>query len=128
MPKISSPQELNYSRKEDFGKVPEYLSKVKEEIRRENEMINKYVKEQLGEVEREPEKYDEVAEIERLDLIAALKEKWTQVNANYQKITHLVNLDTAGQVRRKEQFENELKTLENDIEKLSRAKSLLIKN
>ena len=128
VPRVIESNDLNYLKKEDYGKVPEYLSKVREEIRRENEMIDKYVKEQLGEVEREPERFEEISEYERQDLVAQLKEKWDHVNAKYQKITHLVRLDTTGQVRRKEQLENELKTLETDIEYLSRAGSLLVKH
>jgi signal recognition particle GTPase len=115
-------------KKEDYGRVPEYLSKVKAEIKRENDMIDKYVKEQLGEVEREPERFDEISEHEKQDLIVALKAKWDHTNAQYQKMTHLVKLDTAGQIRRKEHLENELKQLEAHIERLSRAGALLIKN
>lgn len=128
VPKVINTGELNYLKKEDYGKVPEYLTKVKDEIRREQQMIDKYVKEQLGEVEKEPERFDEIPESERYELIAALKAKWDFVNASYQKITHLVNLDTTGQVRRKEQLEAELKTLETDIERLSKAGALLIRN
>lgn len=120
--------DLNYLKKEDYGKVPEYLKKVREEIRRENEMIDKYVKEQLGEVEREPERFEEFSDYERQELVSKLKEKWDYVNAQYQKITHLVRIDTTGQVRRKEQLEAELKTLETDIEYLSRSGPLLVKH
>lgn len=119
--------DLNYLKKEDYGKVPGYLSKVRDEIERENEMIDKYVKEQLGEVEREPETYEEIPDNERMELINALKNKWDNVNARYQQITHLVRLDTTGQVRRKEQLEAELKTLETDIERLTRAGSLVVR-
>ena len=128
MPRVLNNGNLNYLKKEDYGKIPEYLSKVKDEIRRENDMIDKYVKEQLGEVEREPEKFEEISEFERQDLVSALKDKWDTVNARYQQITHLVRLDTTGQVRRKEQLEAELRTLETDIEYLSRPGSLLVKH
>lgn len=113
-------------KKEDFGKVPAYLKQVKEEIRRENEMIERYVKEQMGEVDKPPELYEEFSDAERFELLEALKAKWDNVNAMYQKITHLVKLDTTGQVRRKEQLEGELARLENDIEKLERASTVLI--
>jgi hypothetical protein len=126
VPRAVETQELNYMTKEDFGKVPKYLTYVKEEIKRENEMIQKYVKEQLGEVDEEPIKYEEYPETERRDLIYALKLKWDKVNAEYQKITHLVHLDTTGQRRRKERLEEELRTLENDIEKLQKQGPLLI--
>jgi hypothetical protein len=108
--------------------VPQYLKKVREEIRKENDMMDKYVKQQMGEFDREPDKFEEISEYERQDLISALKEKWDSVNARYQQITHLVRLDTTGQVRRKEQLETELKTLETDIEYLSRPGSLLVKH
>jgi hypothetical protein len=41
VPKQIGGTELNYMKKEDFGKVPSYLSQVKEEIRRENQMIER---------------------------------------------------------------------------------------
>jgi hypothetical protein len=90
---------LNYLKKEDYGKVPVYLSQVQEEIRRENEMIESYVKRQETSYAQEPEGYAVLTEGERLELIEALKAKWDAVNANYQKITHLVVLDSLGQVR-----------------------------
>lgn len=120
-------KELNYLKKEDYGKVPSYLTQVKEEIRRENEMIERYVKEQMGEVERTPETFEEMTEEERLILLEELKNKWDHVNAKYQKGTHLVKLDTTGQIRRKEQLEAELTQLEHDIERLQRASAVLIK-
>lgn len=127
VPRAVEMGEPNYMKKEDFGKVPSYLNQVKEEIRRENEMIEKYVKEQMGEVEREPDSYEEISNDERAELIASLKAKWDSVNANYQKITHLVLLDTAGQIRRKEQYEKQLSQLENDINKLQSKAPLLLR-
>ena len=59
-------------------------------------------------------------EIERIELLGQLKAKWDATNANYQKLTHLVNLDSCGLIRRKSGLETELKNLEDDIAKLSR--------
>jgi len=126
-PRRPTQKELNYLKKEDYGKVPAYLSQVKEEIRRENDMIERYVKEQMGEVERTPESYEELTEEERYNLLEELKSKWAHVNTKYQRQTHLVKLDTAGQVRRKETMENELQQLERDIEKLQHASSVLVR-
>jgi Calmodulin-binding len=127
VPKRTDTGELNYLKKEDFGKVPAYLTQVKEEIRRENDMIEKYVKEQLGEVEGPQEQYEELTESERLELISALKSKWDHTNAAYQKITHLVKLDTTGQVRRKEQLEGAMQQIESDIERLTKAGPIMVK-
>lgn len=115
-------------KKEDFGKVPAYLAQVKEEIKRENEMIERYVKEQMGEVEEAPEVYEEFSEEERIALVNALKAKWDHTNAQYQRITHLVKLDTTGQLRRKETLEAMLTKLENDIQRLDRPGPVLIRN
>ena len=126
-PKRIETKELNYLKKDDFGKVPSYLTQVKEEVRRENEMIDKYVKHQMGEVERSPEVFEEMDEYEKSSLIDALKAKWDSVNTKYQRITHLVQLDTTGQVRRKEQLEAELSKLERDIERLQRPGPILVR-
>ena len=128
VPKALDMGELNYMKKEDFGKVPAYLSEVKEEIRRENDMIDRYVKEQMGHIDEEPDHFDQISDEERIALINALKAKWDNVNKDYQKITHLVTLDTAGQVRRKEDFENTMEQLEKDINKLQGRGTLLVKH
>ena len=128
MPKVPVSKELNYLKKEDYGKVPEYLTKVREEIRRENDMIDTYVQKQMGLTDRKHETFDEMPDYERQDLILALKDKWDAVNARYQQITHLIQLDNTGQIRRKDQLETELKTLETDIEYLSQPGALLVKH
>ncbi len=119
---------MDYTKKEDFGKIPAYLTQVKDEIRRENEMIERYIRQQMGEVERTPESYEQMTEEERRDLIYQLKEKWDHTNNLYQKQTHLVKLDSHGQIRRKEHFEATLAQLERDIDRLERASDVLIRN
>ena len=61
-------------------------------------------------------------------LVDQLKTKWDAVNAKYQKMTHNVNLDTVGKVKRKEFMEKELKQLEADIGKLEKPQPIYIKN
>ena len=89
MPKVHDKGELNYLGKEDFGKVPQYLTQVKEEVRREKEMIDRYVKEQMGIQEEQPEVIEELSEDERHELLNALKAKWEIVNSKYQVISSL---------------------------------------
>jgi len=120
VPKLSGSTEPDYLKKADYGSAPAYLGQVKEEIRRENEMIDAYVKEQMGYEEHAGEKLDPLSEEERHELITALKKKWDAVNQKYQRMCHMVKLDTVGKVKRKEGMENELKQLEADIEKLER--------
>ena len=121
-------QQPVYKTKVDYGKVPAYLSDVKAEIERENDMIESYIKAQ----EPQDEEAGDVGEVmtaeERDALVDQLKTKWDAVNAKYQKMTHNVNLDTVGKVKRKESMEKELKQLEADIGKLEKPSPIYIKN
>jgi len=103
--------------------VPEYLSQVKEEIRRENEMIDAYVADmgrgQGGRRDDDAAPLEVMSDEERIDLLRALKTKWDAVNAKYQKMCHMVKLDTVGKIKRKESLEKELDALEADIKKLA---------
>lgn len=127
VPKGLDKKEPDYLKKADYGQTPAYLDHVKEEIRRENDMIDAYVKEQMGLSEEHDDLTDELDAAERQTLIDALKRKWDAVNATYQKMTHNVNLDTVGKVKRKEAMEKELKGLEADISKLEKPQPIYIK-
>ena len=111
-------QPPQYRNKADYGKVPAYLSDVKQEIERENQMIAEY----LRGGQEEYDEYDadevELGQEEAEALIDALKTKWDDTNQKYQKMCHMVKLDTIGKVRRKENLEKELNQLEKDIESL----------
>jgi len=121
VPQRSTEVEADYLAKADFGKVPEYLGQVKEEIRRENEMIDAYVAEMAGGGQGADEgpAMDRMSDEERVQLLKSLKAKWDSVNAKYQKMCHMVKLDTVGKVKRKESMEKELDTLEADIKRLA---------
>jgi len=125
-PRQPKPGQPNYLLKEDYGKVPDYLALVKEEVRRENDMIDRYVRERMGEIDEVPEVFERMTEDERLDLLDGLKDKWDFLNRKYQKITHHVSLDTLGELHRKESMEAQLKRIEGYIAKLERASSVLI--
>eukprot|EP01006_Ploeotia_vitrea_P058040 TRINITY_DN68683_c0_g1_i1.p1 TRINITY_DN68683_c0_g1~~TRINITY_DN68683_c0_g1_i1.p1 ORF type:complete len:262 (-),score=-0.44 TRINITY_DN68683_c0_g1_i1:110-895(-) len=127
-PKVIPVAESNYMKKEDYGKIPAYLKQVKEEIRRENDMIDQYVKARMGVEETNPEHIETFDEQDRQDLLSQLKAKWDVTNANYQRMTHLVKLDSCGKIRRKTELENTLKALEADIEKLSRPGNILVRH
>jgi len=74
----------------------------------------------------EEESAKELLPAERDDLILQLKEKWDSVYEKYQKLTHVVKLDTVGKVKRKEQLEAQLEQIENDIQKIEKTKILII--
>ena len=113
--------EVPFTAREDYGKVPAYLETVKAEIEHEKELVDKYVAEQYGPSVNNGSRQEQVAmdEEERRELINKLKQRWGDVNAEYQKYCHKVILDTPGEIKRKASQEAELKQLEEYIEKLS---------
>jgi hypothetical protein len=113
-----------YTKKKDYGKVPEYLNHVKEDIKEEKRAINEYFNIQrttMQKVEGDP-----LPQSERDDLLRKLKMKWGEVNRRYQKIAHNTILDTIGKVKRKEVLERELSQLEKDIKLLSSKRQIII--
>lgn len=116
-PKKVSEGAKDYLKKEDYGKVPRYLTHIKNDIEAEYDYIR-----QLQEQEEEERSamQRELPEGERQQLINGLKAKWEQINTEYQATTHLTVLDTTGKVFRKERYEAQLSQIEKDIEKLNR--------
>lgn len=64
-------------------------------------------------------------EFERRELFNKLKQRWGEVNAEYQKYCHKAP-DTPGDIQRKAAQEAELKQLEDDLEVLGRPGPLVI--
>merc|ERR1719377_281312 len=101
-PKKVGQEVKDYLGKADYGKVPQYLHKIKHDIAEEYEYIRK-----LQEEEEEEQKANQVRQLteeEKAALIEGLKAKWEKVNTDYQATTHKVKLESIGEVRRKEQY------------------------
>lgn len=116
-PKLNNNPQKDYLKKKTYGKVPQYLQKIKKEIDDEYELVREMQLEE--ENERDRQKYL-MQEEEKNELIAALKKKWEVVHKEYQTLTHKSKLDTLGMKNKKETCERELQQLEKDIEKLSK--------
>lgn len=119
-PKMVDNGKLDYTKKEDYGKVPAYLNEVKAQIEEERTMIQDMLMQQ--DVEGDYDMVTELSDSERAELIKALKAKWDAVNAQYQLITFKrvsSSNSTVGAIRRKEGCERQLAQLEKDIERLS---------
>merc|ERR1711972_425173 len=116
-PKKTSNSAKDYLNKEDYGKVPKYLSQIKSDIQGEYDYIRQLEAQQSAE---DNQRHKPLDDKERQELIVGLKSKWEAVNSEYQQATHLVKLDTVGKISRKEKQEAELSQIEKDIEKLAR--------
>ena len=88
VPRREAAPSVNYMKKADYGKVPEYLSHVKKDIEEEMRVIDEYFSEDKQEPEDEGEY---LSDEERADLIEKLKQKWDETNKKYQKIIILSN-------------------------------------
>lgn len=113
-------QPIDFTKKPEYGKVPSYLHEVKSDIQKEREYVAAIMQREQQQLENSQPKMKLLPENERLRLLDSLKEKWGSVNHEYQKHTQRVRLDTVGSVRRKEDFEAQLTSLEKSIEKLSK--------
>ena len=101
--------EPRYTEREDYGKVPAYLSDVKAEIDKEKTLVEMYVAEQSGNAQVEDKDNMEILdEGERRELIGKLKQRWDVVNASYHKMAHKAVMDTPSEMKRKALHEAEL--------------------
>ncbi|XP_033126896.1 enkurin-like [Anneissia japonica] len=102
-----------YTSKKNFGKVPEYLTKRNEEVRRAQEEYDDYIREHYrrGAMKN-------LSESERQSIIDGLKKNWEGIHHQYQGLSMVT--DTAPKKARKERLEAEMKQLERDIELLEK--------
>jgi len=96
------------------------MKKVKKEIVAEKAYIAQAMDQERQQYEAGEPKMRLLPEAERLRLLDNLKKKWEAVNLSYQGMTHCVVLDTIGKRARKENYENQMKQLEQSIEKMSK--------
>lgn len=116
-PKLPTNTQKDYLKKKNFGKVPQFLQKIKREIEDEYQLVREMQIEEENERDRQKFMLDDH---EKTELIAALKKKWEVVHKEYQTLTHKGKLDTLGIKNKKENCERELAQLEKDIAKLSK--------
>lgn len=105
-------KDKDYLKKKNYGKTPNYLQKIKNEIEDEYQLVKEMQIEEDN--EREKQKFL-LPDKERQELIDALKKKWEIVHKEYQEITHIQKIDTIGKKNKKEKCEHELQQLEKDI-------------
>ena len=111
-PAKAASEEKDPLQKKNYGKVPNYLQKVKADIEEEYTTLRQLKEEQQDEEERK--KFLMVPE-EIAALKEGLKKKWEAVNKEYQTITHIRKPDTQGLKRKKENCEKELDQIEKDL-------------
>ena len=79
-PVIPSQKDKDYLKKKNFGRVPKYVTKIKNEIEDEYNLVREMQIEEQN--ERDRQKFL-MPENERQELIAALKKKWEVLHIEY---------------------------------------------
>ena len=113
-PKRVPQTEERYTAKEDFGKVPDYLVRIKQERQEEDEFIK-----HIQQMRAEQTGVKILPEEERLKILAGLKQRWTELNKQYVQNTSFV-ISTERARLRKENLEAQLTQVEKDIEQMSK--------
>jgi len=113
-PKRVPTTDVRYTSKADYGDVPEYLKRIKQERQEKDEFIK-----HIQQVRAEQTGVKLLPEEDRLKILAGLKERWTEMNKQYIQNTSFV-ISTERARLRKENLEAQLTQLEKDIEKMSK--------
>jgi hypothetical protein len=117
-PKKVGVEVKDYLHKEDYGKVPTYLTKIKNDIAEEYDYIRRLQEEEERMMIESQQRV--LTGEEQYALIEGLKAKWEKVNTDYQATTHITLMDSIGKKIRKEKYEAMLALIEKDIEKLNK--------
>jgi len=115
VPKKPVSTRIDYLQKQDYGKVPGYLGRVKQQIQEEYKMIEEM---QQSNMPQQEDDIELITDEERAKLLEGLKARWEVVNKEYQTLSF--TLDTPAKKKRKEEYEAQLEQIEKDIKQLSK--------
>lgn len=117
-PKLPQSKDQDYLKKKTYGKVPKYITKIKNEIEDEYNLVREM---QIEEQQEKDRQKFLMPEAERQELIAALKKKWEVLHKQFQEKTHYaMPLDTVGKKNRMDALTREMDSIEEDIKKLQK--------
>lgn len=104
-----------FTKSSNFGKVPSYLEKIKQEL------LEKQIaaKKQFEKCERE-----NLSAKDREEMLKGLMHNWHLLQTEFQKLPLVI--DTVSKIKRKNDLENILKQLEQDIGLLKSNREILI--
>lgn len=108
-------KKVRYTNKEDYGKVPAYLTEINQQMEAEYQTIKAMANQKEEDLKK---KRYVLSEGEKKKLAADLKQKWDEIHRRYQKQTHITDLDCYGKVHRKLDMEKQMDLISSQIEKL----------
>ena len=113
----------NFLLKKDFGQVPEYLDKVKQQVAEEIECVLQAE----AEKNRKPDRYIKMSAEEKEVLRKNLIMKFEQINHEYQKITYIPPRieDSIGLKKKRNYCESQLAQIEKYLAMLNKDEILV---
>eukprot|EP00736_Rhodelphis_marinus_P004052 Rmarinus@m.312 len=120
-PKNRGKGQTNYLKKKDYGKIPEYLERNKEEIEKEKEIIRQMHQQQQNEL---ADRFVLLSVEQRSALVDKLKDSYDRTMMEFQAIP--VILDTDSKKQRKEALEAKLAGIEKEIRKFETAHDIFV--
>lgn len=118
-----APEAMDYTKKPTFGKIPDYLDKIKMTIDKENEFIRNLQDRRTI----KPEPTQELSAEEAQAIRERLQKKHADLTHAYQGLTHITKDNTLGFLRRKEGLEKALDEVERDLNCLQKSPILVVK-
>ncbi|BFZ02302.1 hypothetical protein BsWGS_05341 [Bradybaena similaris] len=118
---VRSGYEPVYVHKKEYGEIPPYITRRKEELIRAKDEYDQYVAEQFKQGALR-----QLTELEHKTILDGLKTNWEDMQERFQSLS--VITDSVGKKYRKERLENQLKQLERDIELLEKHKVVYLQN
>jgi hypothetical protein len=118
-----APETMDYTKKATFGRIPDYLDKIKMTIDKENEFLRSLQ-------DRRTIKPEPTLELpaDQIHLIRdRLQQKHQDLTHSYQRLTHVTKDNTIGFLRRKEGLEKALDGVERDLNCLQKSRILIVK-
>ena len=118
-PKKVDDRETNLMLSKRFAKVPNYVKKIKRDIKEEAEVLKNL---QIEEQKEADKKMRLMSSRELSELRQSLNNKWDEVNGKYQNYTHIKKPNTIALRVMKEGMEKELEQLEKYIDMVHKPK------
>ncbi len=112
--KKQAPQPKRAVEREDFGKVPEYITGIKNELQQQYQLIDQHKAMKAAEAER----FHQLSAQEVQELRAGLQHRWDVLNKEFQ--TTGFSVETFTQKKRQENVEMELRCIEQALQKVKK--------
>lgn len=120
--KKQAPQPKRAVEREDFGKVPEYISGIKNELEQQYQLIDQHKAMKAADAEL----FHQLSANEVLELRAGLQHRWDILNKEFQ--TTGFSVETFTQKKRQESVEMELRCIEQALQKVRKTHIFIYEN